>query len=345
MSELIASRVEEDLSRYGAMTRQALCAYVPDTEPRRHLWDLVGEYPGRGGKAIRPSLCLATTVAFGGEIDEALPSAVALEMLHNAFLVHDDIEDASLLRRGRPTLHAEHGVPLAINAGDALVVLAGAALRDNRRRLGSRLASRLGDEFELMARRTLEGQARELGWRRDAVFDLSPDDYLDLIMHKTCWYTTIHPLRVGALIGSMGRSDLDSLVRFGFYLGAAFQIRDDLLNLVGDEAKYGKESCGDLYEGKRTLMVIHLLREARGEECRAVRRFLAMERPQRTPGDVAGMVELMRRYGSLDFARAFGLGIAEAATDAFEIAFAKVPDSPERRFLHDLIPWMLERDA
>ena len=83
-------------------------------------------------------------------------------------------------------------------------------------------------------------------------------------MHKTCWYTTIHPLRVGALIGSLGRSDLDSLVRFGFYLGAAFQIRDDLLNLVGDEAKYGKESCGDLYEGKRTLMVIHLLREARG---------------------------------------------------------------------------------
>ena len=345
MSELIASRVEDDLSRYGAMTRQALSAYVPDTEPRQHLWDLVGEYPGRGGKAIRPSLCLATTVAFGGEIDEALPSAVALEMLHNAFLVHDDIEDASLLRRGRPTLHAEHGVPLAINAGDALVVLAGAALRDNRRRLGSRLASRLGDEFELMARRTLAGQARELGWRRDAAFDLSPDDYLDLIMHKTCWYTTIHPLRVGSLIGSMGRFDLDSLVRFGFYLGAAFQIRDDLLNLVGDEAKYGKESCGDLYEGKRTLMVIHLLREARGDERRAVQRFLAMERPQRTPGDVAGMVELMRRYGSLDFARAFGLGIAEAATDAFEVAFAKVPDSPERRFIHDLIAWMLERDA
>ena len=232
---------------------------MPDTEPRQHLWDLVAEYPGRGGKAIRPALCLATTVAFGGELDEALPSAVALELLHNAFLVHDDIEDASLLRRGRPTLHAEHGVPLAINAGDALAVLAGAALRENRRRLGSRLASRIGDEFDLMARRTIEGQARELGWRRDVVCDLGPDDYLDLIMHKTCWYTTIHPLRVGALIGSLGRSDLDSLVRFGFYLGAAFQIRDDLLNLIGDEAKYGKESCGDLYEGKRTLMVIHLL--------------------------------------------------------------------------------------
>ncbi|HEX6687445.1 MAG TPA: polyprenyl synthetase family protein [Solirubrobacterales bacterium] len=345
MSEVLTSSVEADLARYGAMTRDALSLYVPDMEPRRHLWDLVAEYPGRGGKAIRPALCLATAVAFGGEVDEALPSAAALELLHNAFLVHDDIEDASLLRRGRPTLHAEHGVPLAINAGDALVVLAGSALRDNRRRLGSRLASRIGDEFDLMARRTIEGQARELGWRRDGVCDLEPDDYLDLIMHKTCWYTTIHPLRVGALIGSLGRVDLDPLVRFGFYLGAAFQIRDDLLNVVGDEAKYGKESCGDLYEGKRTLMIIHLLRQARDDDRRAVERFLAMERPQRTPGDVAEMVELMRHYGSLDFTRAFGLGIAEAATDAFEVAFAAVSDSPERRFLHDLIAWMLERDA
>jgi geranylgeranyl diphosphate synthase type II len=134
-------------------------------------------------------------------------------------------------------------------------------------------------------------------------------------------------------------------VRFGFYLGAAFQIRDDLLNLIGDEARYGKESCGDLYEGKRTLMVIHLLNEARGGDRRAVERFLALERQQRKPGDVTEMVELMRYYGSLDFTRAFGVGIAEAATGAFEVAFDDVPDSPERRFLHDLIAWMLDRDA
>jgi geranylgeranyl diphosphate synthase type II len=343
--ELGESTIETELARYAKLTRDSLGSYLPDTEPREHLWALAAEYPGRGGKAIRPALCLATAVAFGGELQEALPSAAALEMLHNAFLVHDDIEDASLRRRGRPTLHVQHGVPLAINAGDALVVLAGAALRDNRRLLGSRLASRIGDEFDLMARRTIEGQARELGWRRDVVCELEPNDYLDLIMHKTCWYTTIHPLRVGALIGSLGRADLDPLVGFGFYLGAAFQIRDDLLNLVGDEAKYGKESCGDLYEGKRTLMVIHLLRETRGDDHRTVRRFLAMERAQRTQDDVEAMLGLMRRYGSMEFARAFGLGIAEAATDAFDVAFANVPQSAERRFVHDLISWMLEREA
>ena len=340
-----AATTEGDLAGYAAVTDEAMRVYLPNAGSREHLWDLVAEYPGRGGKAIRPALCLATTVAFGGELEEALPSAVALELLHNAFLVHDDIQDASRLRRGLPTLNAEYGVPLALNAGDALAILAGEALRDNRRVLGSRLAARIADEFDLMARRTLEGQARELGWRRDVVLELEPDDYLDLIMHKTCWYTTIHPLRVGALIGTLGRADPDSLVRFGFYLGAAFQIRDDLLNLVGDEAKYGKESCGDLYEGKRTLMVIHLLREARGDDRRTVGRFLAMERQQRTARDVATILELMHRHGSIDFAREFGLGIAGAAGDAFEAAFADVPNSPERRFVHDLIAWMLERDA
>ncbi len=345
MSGLSTPSIEADLAGYAAVTHEAMRAYLPDTEPRQYLWDVVGEYPQRGGKAIRPALCLATAVAFGGELDEAVPSAVALELFHNAFLVHDDIQDASLLRRGLPTLHAQYGVPLALNAGDALAIVAATALRDNRRLLGSRLAARIGDEFDLMARRTIEGQARELGWRRDVVLELEPDDYLDLIMHKTCWYTTIHPLRVGALIGTLGRADLDPLVRFGFYLGAAFQIRDDLLNLVGDEAKYGKESCGDLYEGKRTLMVIHLLREARGDDRRAVGRFLAMERQQRTPRDVATILELMHRHGSIDFAREFGLGIAKAAGDAFEAAFGDVPDSPECRFVQELISWMLERDA
>ncbi len=345
MSGLATPSIEADLAGYAAVTHEAMRAYLPETEPRQYLWDVVGDYPQRGGKAIRPALCLATAVAFGGELDEALPSAVAIELLHNAFLVHDDIQDASLLRRGLPTLHAQYGVPLALNAGDALAIVAATPLRDNRRLLGSRLAARIGDEFDLMARRTIEGQARELGWRRDAVVELEPEDYLDLIMHKTCWYTTIHPLRVGALIGTLGRADLDPLVRFGFFLGAAFQIRDDLLNLVGDEAKYGKESCGDLYEGKRTLMVIHLLREARGDDRRAVGRFLTMERQQRTAGDVATILELMHRHGSIDFAREFGLGIAKAAGDAFEAAFADVPDSPERRFVHELIAWMLERDA
>jgi geranylgeranyl diphosphate synthase type II len=340
-----APTVEAVLGRYGRLTADSLRDYLPDDGPREHLWDLVADYPARGGKAIRPSLCLATCVAFGGELDEALPSAVAIELLHNAFLVHDDVEDASELRRGAPTLHELHGIPLAVNAGDALVLLAATPLRENRDRLGVRLAAEVVDEFDRMARHTVEGQAIELGWRRDASVDLTPDDYLDLIMRKTCWYTTVHPLRVGALIGSWGRADLDPMVRFGFYLGAAFQIRDDLLNLVGDEERYGKEVLGDLYEGKRTLMLNHVLSAARGAERERLASFLRKARSERSEADVADVLAAMHRHGSIDFAAEFARGIAEAAHGAFEVAFATVPPGEDRDFVEALIPWMLDRTA
>ena len=236
-------------------------------------------------------------------------------------------------------------MPLAVNAGDALVLLAAAPLRDNRDRLGGRMAAAVADEFDRMARHTVEGQAIELGWRRDAAVDLTPDDYLDLIMRKTCWYTTVHPLRVGALIGSWGRADLDPLVRFGFYLGAAFQIRDDLLNLVGDEASYGKELRGDLYEGKRTLMLNHVLSAAVAAERDELVRFLRLDRAERTAADVEAVLAAMQRHGSLDFAAEFAEGIAGAAHGAFEEAFADVPDGEDRRFIEAIIPWMLERNA
>jgi geranylgeranyl diphosphate synthase type II len=338
--------VEETLRHYGELTRDATRVYLSQCEYPASLYQLATDYPGRVAKAIRPGLCLATCGAFGGELDEAMPTAVAIELFHNAFLIHDDIEDASVLRRGRPTLHALHGVPLALNAGDALAVMAQAPLRDNRRRLGTRMAALVADEFDLMLRRTLAGQAIELEWRRENAVALTPQDYLHLVMLKTCWYTTIHPLRVGALIGSWDRADLDGLIRFGFYLGAAFQIADDILNLTGDERRYGKELLGDLYEGKRTLMLIHLLGAAEGDPAREfLEHFLGLERPQRSAADVASVLDLMVRHGSIEFATEFGRGIARAAEELYDETFGRLAKSAEGHFIHDLIGWMLEREA
>src|SRR5512143_438066 len=111
------------LREYGDLTRVALCEYLQPREPRRHLYNLVADYPRRGGRMLRPSLCIATARAFGAAPDDAVGTAVALELFHNAFLVHDDIEDESDERRGRPTLHALHGIPVAVNVGDALTLL------------------------------------------------------------------------------------------------------------------------------------------------------------------------------------------------------------------------------
>jgi geranylgeranyl diphosphate synthase type II len=273
-----------------------------------------------------------------------MPSAAAIELLHTAFLVHDDVEDDSELRRGEPTLHRTYGRALAINAGDGLALFALGALRDNERRLGRRLASRIWSEFDFMARQTVEGQAIELGWQRDGRIDLTPDDYLDLIMKKTCWYTTVLPLRVGALIGSRKAVDLRPMLRFGFFLGAAFQIRDDILNLTGSPDVYGKEPLGDLREGKRTLMLLHLLASASPADREQVEGYLALDRRERSDALISEIFTMMQGHGSVAFAEEFARGIARSAAVAFGEAFADVADSPARRFVSNLIPYMVERD-
>lgn len=337
--------VEDELHRYAAQTRTALEEAVPADLSEDHLRTPMLDYPRRGGKALRPALCLATCEAFGGRPEEALPSAVALELIHNAFLVHDDIEDASDLRRGGPTLHRLYGVDRALNAGDALALVGYGHLRANRSILGAPLAERVGEEFDEMSRHTVDGQAMELGWRIDNRLDLTPDDYLHLVMKKTCWYTTVTPMRVGALIGSRGAAPLAPMVRFGFHLGAAFQIRDDILDLEGDPTEFGKRPLGDLLEGKRTLMLLHLWAAADPPVRQLLHRHLGRPMEQRRIEDAEAIVEAMRDHGSLAFAREFSRGVAADALDAFEEAFAGVPDTAARRFVRLLVPYMVERGS
>jgi geranylgeranyl diphosphate synthase, type II len=341
-SDVVAD-VENRLRDVAKTVRRAMLDAMPDGEPSRWLYGPMREYPSRPGKALRPALCLTASRAFGAEPDAVLGIAVAIELLHNAFLVHDDIADGSEMRRGRPTLAATHGMAAALNAGDGLAIIAGQVLRKATRRLDGDLADLVWHEFDTMAMRTLEGQAIEVGWQLDNVEDLRPDDYLELIMHKTCWYTTIHPLRVGALVGSGGRADLAPLVRFGFHFGAAFQIRDDLLNLVGDERAYGKEILGDLYEGKRTLPLVHLLANATGADRALVRDYLRRNRSERSAELVGTVRALMDEYGSISFTSEYAEGILLVAEEYFEQAFADAHPGPDVDFLRALVPYVWAR--
>jgi geranylgeranyl diphosphate synthase, type II len=338
---LVLSIFEE----YGRLTRQALLSYLPAIEPRRYLYDLVSDYPRRGGKMMRPSLCIATARAFGARAEEALRAAVSIELFHNALLVHDDVHDESVLRRGSPSLHVLHGVPLALNAGTALAMLSMRPLSEYKLGFGLKVALLLIEEMQRMARESGEGQALELGWRRDNIVDLVDADYFEMVLKKTCWYTTIAPMRLGALIGCRDMlPEFETLIRFGFFLGTAFQIRDDVLNLIGDE-RYGKEICDDLLEGKRTLMVIHLLSSATVEERERLIVFLAAPRAERTPPLVRWVVERMKHYGSIDYAQEVANGLAGAALHEFSLLFDALPDSRDKSFLADLITWVLERTS
>jgi geranylgeranyl diphosphate synthase, type II len=338
------SLVSSVLREYGDATRTLLFHYLPEVEPRRYLYDLVADYPRRGGRAFRPSLCIATARAFGTPVEAALRTAVSIELIHNAMLIHDDIEDESEQRRGKPTMHMAEGVPIAINVGDMLSLLSMRPLLDNRQILGSELSLRILEETERMARESAEGQALELGWRRDNVTDVAEADYLLMVLKKTCWLATIHPSRMGALIGSFGALDLDRCVRFGFFLGAAFQIQDDLLNLEGDATAYGKELGGDIREGKRTLMLIHLIAHATEAERHRLRGMLGQAREARTDCDIAWVRERMDAYGCLDYARQVAHGLAGAAQYEFTELYGHLPESRDKRFLEALPAWVIARN-
>lgn len=292
---------------------------------------------------MRPSMCIAAARLFGAPLEDAMNTAVAIEILHNALLIHDDIEDGSEKRRGLPTLHLLHGVPLALNAGDTLTLMSLRPLLENRSRIGERLTLRIIEETERMARECAEGQALELGWRRYNATEIGDADYLEMVLKKTCWLATIYPIRVGALIGSRDSVDLDPFLRYGFFLGAAFQIQDDLLNLVGDDG-YGKELDGDIWEGKRTLMLIHAIRESNAAEHTRLSEVLCRPREGRTLSEVRWIRKLMNKYGCADYARKIAHGLAGAALHEYSLISAGLPDSRDKQFLEQIVTWVIERN-
>jgi geranylgeranyl diphosphate synthase, type II len=331
------------LDAYRQRVNEFLLAALPEREPRRHLYDLIRDFVARPGKGLRPALCMATCEAFGGKLEHTLPTAAALELLHNALLVHDDVEDESDYRRNIPTLHRTHGVPLAVNTGDAMNALTLTLLLRNQELVGSSTAWQIIVEFQHLLLESLEGQAMELGWIRDNACDVSEDDYLRMILKKTCWYSFIHPCRLGALLA--GASDLDRFNQFGYFTGAAFQIQDDILNLCGESQTYGKEIGGDLWEGKRTLMLSHAASKASPSERARLASILQKPRKRRLAREVAWMQELLTKTGSIDHARAAARELCDAATREFESAYAAAPESRAKIFLRRLVSYMVERRA
>lgn len=311
-----------ELERYLSDCRKLVLLEIQRLIPRagigRSLYDLILDYPMREAKGLRPALAIATCRCFGGKTDAILPTAAVLELYHNAFLIHDDVEDESLMRRGRATLHQEHGIPIAVNVGDAMLAMSLEPLLENMSVIGLGPSLLILRAVARMSRESVEGQAIELDWIRKGVWDLTDDDYVDMVTKKTGWYSFITPLLVGALAaGELSTATSDLLVGFGQALGVSFQIQDDVLNLAGDIDGYGKEIGGDLWEGKRTVVLLHALRLAPSDDRQRAIGILSLARPS---GD-AEQTEAARRAllddlcASGDLTRA---GRERLAASAFE---------------------------
>jgi geranylgeranyl pyrophosphate synthase len=327
------------------MTMAALEGVIPRHGAEPDLYESIREFVSRPGKGLRPALCLATCRAYGGRAEDALPSAAGIELLHNAFLVHDDIEDGSESRRGKDTMHRTLGVPRATNAGDVMNALAMRLFRRNQEQLGSGPALRIFDEVDHMLIESLEGQALELGWIRDNDCRIGTDDYLRLVLKKTAWYSFIHPMRIGAIVARPDDDALDRFHQFGFLLGAAFQIQDDVLNLVGDESRYGKEIGGDLWEGKRTLAVAHALSTGTAATRARLEQFLARPRESRFPRQLFDVQRMLEDGGSISWASGVASAFARAAQDALPAAFSGAHDGADLSFIRNLVRYLVERDV
>ena len=284
-------------------------AGTPTVDLDDYLYQPLARFTASGGKRVRPVLALLGAEAVGGRAEDALSCGVAIELFQSAALIHDDIADRSELRRGEPCLYVTEGTGVAIIVGDlALTEVFEAVLADGA--LAPERKVRVLQELVRMERHTLEGQALDLGWARDGRWDVTSDSYLYMIDAKTAWYSVAVPLYVGALCGGADEERAAGLLALGRHAGLAFQLQDDLLNLVGDAAAQGKDFRSDITEGKRTLAVVWALEHL--DETDRERLQGILEQGTSDPRELAAAVELIEQGGGIDRCRA--LARAEAAS-------------------------------
>lgn len=263
----------------------------------RHALGLDSDSPEVRGKRIRPLLCLVAAEAMGASFERAIPFALAIELMHDFCLVHDDLEDGDRMRRGRPSVWVAFGAHHAVNAGDYLLVLSYRALLEEGELDGAtrlRLARLLGETLD----RTHVGQALDMNARGDRDFTL--ERYMRVVREKTGRYLAA-PIQGGVVAAGADDDLVAKIGRMAFHLGPLFQIADDLIDLT--EGK-GREAPGsDIREGKRSYMVAFAAERCRGAE--RERLFDALDRPrdETTDEDVAFAIDLFRRHGALDAGR------------------------------------------
>jgi geranylgeranyl diphosphate synthase type I len=232
---------------------------VPRTKPFHEMltyhmgWTGEGSGPEATGKRIRPLLVLLCTAATSGTWENALPAAAAVELVHNFSLVHDDIQDNSEKRRGRPTTWVKWGAPMAINAGDALFVISNQAMIELKKNYPAEVVVNAAEILHNTCLELTRGQFLDMSYEERT--DLGVNDYWPMVAGKTAALLSAC-CQIGALLGGADDSKQEAYRSFGHYLGLAFQVQDDILGIWGNEALTGKSAAGDLVEGKNSLPVL-----------------------------------------------------------------------------------------
>ena len=323
---------------------EVILELISEKEPV-DLYRAARHYPLAGGKRVRPFVVLRAAEAVGGDPEKALYPAAAVEFIHNYSLVHDDIMDMDELRRGRPTVHKLWGVNMAILAGDLLFSKAFEAIA--RAEVSPEKKARILDVLVRTSNMLCEGQALDIEFETRE--EVTVDEYLKMIAGKTGALFQ-GSAEIGAIIGTEDEEHIKALSKWGMNVGIAFQIWDDVLDLIADEEKLGKPVGSDIRKGKKTLIVSHFFSKASDEDKAEFMKVFgkyagdakgdALIHDEKVKEEVARAIELLKTYGSIGYAARYAKNLVKEANEALKV----LPESEARKDLELLAEFLVERE-
>ena len=252
------------------------------------LYEPIAYTLASGGKRLRPTLALIAAALFGGNEEEVLPAALALEVFHNFTLLHDDVMDRADVRRGRPTVHVKWDDNTAILSGDQMLIEAYKLLSD----VPADKLPQVLRWFNEMATGICEGQQYDVDFEHMDTVRI--EDYMKMIALKTS-VLLANALRIGGYIAGADADQTDALYQYGLHIGLAFQIQDDILDVYGDPKTFGKAIGGDICCNKKTLLLLTALDKADAESRAELEQWLAVS--DRNAAKIAAVTELYNRLG------------------------------------------------
>jgi geranylgeranyl diphosphate synthase, type II len=297
------------------------------------LYEPINYILSLGGKRMRPALLLMACDLFGGDINAALPPALAIEVFHNFTLMHDDIMDNAPLRRGQVTVHEKWNNNVGILSGDVMLVQGYKLMMQ----VEDRLLRPILDIFNTTAVGVCEGQQLDMDFEQ--CYNVAIDEYLEMIRLKTA-VVLGGALKIGALIGGADVKDADLLSSFGEHLGIAFQLQDDILDVYGDPEKFGKQVGGDIISNKKTYLLIKALEFAGNQYKSELDKWIALKQFDHAE-KVAAVTAI---YNSLNIRQYAEEAMQKHTDKAFEALDAINLPEAQKQYLHDFAYVLLVRE-
>ena len=324
--------LKQELDKRKDFFDRALDKFLRNGEPDQ-LYNAARHLPLAGGKRLRPVLSMLSCEAVNGNVIDVIPLAIAIELIHNFTLVHDDIMDNSKLRRNLPAVHIKYGESTAILAGDLLFTKAFESMHNLRIDLSVFKNVEYG--FIDCVREICEGQQLDVEFENYKI--ISEEQYLNMILKKTA-VLFMYSSEAGGIVGGATREQANALSEYGKSLGLGFQIHDDYLDMSSEESILGKDIGNDIRNGKKTLIAVHALNHAVGNDKKILQKIFGYR--EASDKNVQEVYNLFKKLKSIDYAKCKAEEYCNKAKDALKI----LPDTDAKQVLMDLADYSIKRE-